>query len=85
MGRPHWTNVSIHLGDGTALDGPLRLAALFLFLRDETSPQVVVRGPDGSIVTEPLTVGWANFPLQEAIEAATAHRHELAKCGAWRR
>lgn len=60
------------------LEGRLRLAALFLFLRSEAPAHVVVRATNDAIITDPLAVEWANFPLQEAIEATKAHRYELA-------
>ena len=62
--------------------GTLKLAALFMFLREEAPPHLIVRADDGSVVTDPLGVNWASFPLQQAIEAALTHRQELTKPGA---
>ena len=79
MSRLHWKGISIQLGeDGPALEGPVRLAALFLWLRNEATTRAVVRTSAGHRVADPLAVNWASFPLQEAIEAAAAHRERLA-------
>lgn len=79
MSRLRWTNIAIHLGeDAPALEGAERLAALFLWLRNEAPAHVVVRTAAGLPVADPLAVNWASFPLQEAIEATQAHRARLS-------
>lgn len=79
MTRLHWTSINIHLREADhALEGRMRLAALFLWLRNEAPGHVIVRTSAGHPVADPLAVNWASFPLQEAIEAAAAHRERLS-------
>ena len=74
----HWRGISIQVGeDGPALEGPVRLAALMLWLRNEAPTRFVERTSAGHRVADPLAVNWASFPLQEAIEALGAHRERL--------
>ena len=76
--RPHWTNVEIHLDRGTpALEGEMRLGALFLWLREEANSRVVVMDMTGLTIHDPLGVNWDRFPLQEAIDAARSVVHLL--------
>jgi hypothetical protein len=76
MNRPHWMSVTIHSrSEEDALNGRLRLVMLFHWLRNEAPPQVVVRDQAGNTVSDPLRVDWANFPLNEAIEAIVALNH----------
>jgi hypothetical protein len=73
MNRPRWTRVTILIdGDNTELDGRERLGALGLWLRREAPSNVVVRDPEGRALSDPMSVDWANFPLQEATDAAPA-------------
>jgi hypothetical protein len=72
--------VRIHLGEaGPVLEGPERLAALYLWLRNEAPPHIIVRTSAGHPVRDPLTINWASFPLEEGLEAAKAHRDRLGK------
>jgi len=68
--RFSWTTISIRSEpQGTPLEGKRRLIALFRWLRNETQMPITVLDATGRPLVEPLQVNWANFPINEAIEA----------------
>jgi hypothetical protein len=70
-----WTTLDVRMNDGIAIEGEVRLAVLFLWLRGEASAQIVFVDPaSGARVTDPMAVSWWDFPLQEAIDALQAAR-----------
>lgn len=78
MQRFRWTAVTVHMTSEEApLDGDLRLAALFRWLRVEAPPGLVVRDATGEIVTDPMAVNWDRFPIQQAIDALHRVGHLL--------
>ena len=80
MSRPRWTRVTILIdGDGSDLGSRERLGALGLWLRREAPSSVVILDPEGRALSDPMTVDWANFPLQEANDAAPVIRSLLAR------
>jgi hypothetical protein len=77
--RPRWSTVTVHIGpENFVLDGSIRLAALFRWLRKETPSQVAIMGPGGDPITDPLAVNWHAFPMETAIEATDAFDHLLS-------
>ena len=71
--KPFWRTLSIRGGDGLELSGSGRLAALMRWLRGEEclAHQFVDPGRE-QVITDPMTVNWARFPLHEAMEAILA-------------
>jgi hypothetical protein len=70
-----WTTLDVRMNDGQSLEGGMRLAAMFLWLRGEASTQLAFVDPaSGTRLTDPMAVNWRDFPLEEAIEASRAER-----------
>jgi hypothetical protein len=70
-----WTTLDVRMNDGNAIEGDVRLAVLFLWLRGEASTQLVfIDSASGARVTDPMAVNWRDFPLQQAIDALQVTR-----------
>jgi hypothetical protein len=71
MARPLWNTVVVYSQESAnALEGETRLVALLLWLRGEAPPLAVFFDGTGGELTDPMTIDWRNFPLQDAIDAA---------------
>ncbi len=78
LDRIRWTTISVHMNsDEAALEGDVRLAALFRWLRVEAPPDLVVRDPEGEVIADPMSVNWDRFPIQQAIDAVHRVGHLL--------
>ena len=71
--KASWRTLVVRCSNGLELSGEDRLVALMHWLRGEGSPDHrFIDLPRGRVVTDPMTVNWARFPLQEATAAVTA-------------
>jgi hypothetical protein len=70
--RRSWTTITVAAG-GQSLSGDARLVAFFRWLRGEALEEgTIFTDPTGEQVTDPLSVNWATFQLQQAVDATKA-------------
>lgn len=71
--KASWRTVVVRCANGLELTGEDRLVALMHWLRGEgTLDQKFIDPLRGRLLTDPMTVNWARFPLQEATAAVAA-------------
>jgi hypothetical protein len=71
--KASWRNVVVRCANGLELAGEDRLVALMHWLRGEGAFDQKFFDPlRERVLTDPMTVNWARFPLQEATAAVAA-------------
>lgn len=77
--KPSWKILQVWRRKGPDLVGEERLYALVHWLRGETSPEDQFFDPESkNVLTDPMAVSWARFPLQDAMDATPAKVDEDA-------
>ena len=73
--RPHWDSLVVCASASKALDGAVRLAALYRWYRGDRAIYVFQSAPpDGAPIADPGVVDWTEFPTAEAIRAVSRER-----------
>ena len=70
--KASWRTVTVRCNNGMELSGNERLVALMRWLRGDSSLDKQVIDPaQERVITDPMEVNWARFPLQEAMAAVS--------------
>lgn len=70
--KASWRTVIVRCNNGMELSGNERLVALMRWLRGEGSLDKQVIDPARErVITDPMEVNWARFPLQDAMAAVS--------------